>query len=409
MRLAPLSAKQLESVLGATARINIWHGSVRSGKTIASLVWWADAVDRATGLGDLVMVGKTERTLERNALMPLQSMLGTDAVDIRRGSGEAWILGKRVYTVGANDERAEQKIRGGTFEKVYGDELTLWPESFLRMTLSRLSVEGAQLGATTNPDSPAHYVKRDFIDRAGELNLRAFHFTLRDNETLAKEFLAALELEYTGLWKKRFIDGLWVMAEGAIWDAWDEDVHVVEAIPDDVRIVRWIVGLDYGTSNPFVALLIGVDQAGGYWVADELRWDSRKKGRQKSDAQYREDLAAWLQGHGHAVERIYVDPSAASFIVECRRHGLDVVGPARNAVDDGLRHVATLIGQRRLHVVSTSSTREGLLAEIPSYSWDPKAQAKGVDEPLKVNDHGPDGLRYGTYSDSYGRISGVAA
>lgn len=396
MRLDPLSPKQVVSIRDSHSRINLWDGSVRSGKTVASLLRWAAFVKASRGEGDLVMAGKTERTLERNTLRPLQALLGARNVSIQRGRGEAWIFGRRVYMVGANDERAEEKIRGGTFEGLYGDELTLWPESFFRMGLSRLSVKGAKFFGTTNPDAPAHWLRKGFIDRADELDLSLFHFVLDDNPFLDPSFVTSLKQEYTGLWYKRFILGLWVAAEGAIWDAFDVDAHVVDAIPDDVKIVRWLASFDYGTSNPFVALLVGVDTTGRYWVADEWRWDSRAKMRQLTDAQYRAELETWLAGAPGQPKTIWGDPSATSFLTECRQHDLPV-GLADNAVDDGLRSVATVISNDKLRILRRCA---GLIEEIPGYVWDQKAQLKGVDAPVKVNDHGCDALRYAVRSDA---------
>lgn len=404
MQLAPLSRKQRDSILDANRRLNIWHGAVRSGKTIASLIRWAQAVEEWRGDGHLVMVGKTSRSLERNALDPLRELLGRDEVVVHRGAGEAWILGKPVLIYGANDERAEQKIRGGTWGQLYGDEVTLWPESFYRIGMQRLSPAGARGFFTTNPDSPLHWFKVGFLDKRDELDLIDFHFVLADNETLTPEYIAALKAENTGLWRKRFVDGLWVAAAGTIWDAFDEDKHVVDELPEGLVIVRWFASFDYGTSNPFVALLIGVDTNGRYWVTDEWRWDSRAKQRQLTDSQYRTQMETWLAEGPGKPKTIWGDPSATSFLTECRQHDLPV-GLADNSVENGLRSVATVIAGDRLRILRRC---QGLIAEIPGYVWDPKAQAKGIDAPLKVNDHGCDALRYGVRSDSGRRISGVA-
>ncbi|GAB7388986.1 hypothetical protein BSNK01_28240 [Bacillaceae bacterium] len=173
------SQKQLSSITQSTARLNIWQGAVRSGKTIASIVRWLDFI--ATGPpGDLLMVGKTERTLKRNILDVLDQILGSRRFKYNKGEGEVYICGRCIYVVGANDERSEAKIRGMTLAGAYGDEITLWPESFFRMLLSRLSVRGAKFFGTTNPDSPYHWLKRDFLDKS-DIDLRTWHFTLEEN------------------------------------------------------------------------------------------------------------------------------------------------------------------------------------------------------------------------------------
>ena len=96
----------------------------------------------------------------------------------------------------------------------------------------------------------------------GALDLARFSFRLADNPHLPPAYVASLRQEFTGLWRKRFIDGLWVIAEGACYDMFDEDRHVVDVCP---VIKRWLCcSIDYGTRNPFDALLIGLGSTGSY-------------------------------------------------------------------------------------------------------------------------------------------------
>src|SRR5690606_9525321 len=248
------SRKQLDVIANSTARMNILDGSVRSGKTIASLVAWIMFVSEASP-GELLMAGKTERTLKRNILDVLEQMVGSRYFKYNLGAGEATLFGRRIYLVGANDLRSEGKIRGLTLAGAYGDEIALWPDSFFTMLLSRLSVPGARFIGTTNPDSPYHWLKTSYLDRAGELGLRRWHFSLEDNPNLDPAYVEALKKEYVGLWYKRFILGLWVQAEGAVYDMWDDEIYAVDEVPS--QFTRYYVGVDYGTSNPTVFLLVG--------------------------------------------------------------------------------------------------------------------------------------------------------
>lgn len=392
-----LSPKQRLSIAEATARTNLWHGAVRSGKTIASIIAFLEFVATAPP-GPILVVGKTKDTVERNIFGPMAELfgnLGQAAVQHTRGANTAVILGRLVHVVGANDAKAESRIRGLTLVGAYVDEVSLIPEGFWRMLLSRLSVPGARLFGTTNPDNPTHWLKKDFIDRAGELDLRTWHFELDDNPALDPGYVANIKLEYTGLWYQRFILGLWVLAEGAIYDQFDSTPgghHVVTALP---RMARWWIGIDYGTTNPFVALLVGQGEDDRLYVAREWRWDSKVRRRQMTDAQYSAALRTWLTdpatGQMLDVERIFVDPSAASFIAQLHEDGWQGVHGADNAVDDGIRSVSTLLAADRLKVHSSCS---GLTDEMVGYVWDSKAASRGEDKPVKERDHGPDALRY---------------
>ena len=183
------AGKQLDSILDSTARINIWQGSVSSGKTISSLLRWIEFCQNGAK-GNLLMIGKTERTLKRNVIDVLSDILdGSGSFITRTGSGEIQIGNRTIYIVGANDERAEAKIRGLTLAGAYGDEVTLWSESFFNMLLSRLRVPNAQLFLTTNPDSPNHWLKKKFLDRETELDIQNFAFQLGDNHTLDPKYV----------------------------------------------------------------------------------------------------------------------------------------------------------------------------------------------------------------------------
>lgn len=390
------SHKQLDVIANSTARINVLDGSVRSGKTIASLVAWIMFVSEAP-LGELLMVGKTERTLKRNILDVLEQIVGSRYFKYNLGAGEATLFGRRIYLVGANDLRSEGKIRGLTLAGAYGDEIALWPESFFTMLLSRLSVPGARFIGTTNPDSPYHWLKTNYLDRAGELGLRRWHFLLEDNSNLDPDYVGALKKEYVGLWYKRFILGLWVQAEGAVYDMWDDAIHAVDEVPS--QFTRYYVGVDYGTSNPTVFLLVGQHED-KFYVIDEYYWDSAEQGRQKTDAEYSRDLQEFIKGR--YPQAIIIDPSAASFITQLRRDGVRMIRHANNSVLDGIRTVAAFLPQKRLFVYRKRCSN--LLREFTAYVWDPQAQKRGEDRPLKQNDHALDALRYVVHT-VFGRLA----
>ncbi|MGH3942489.1 MAG: PBSX family phage terminase large subunit [Pseudonocardiaceae bacterium] len=395
-----LSPKQIVSVVEAEARINIWEGSVRSGKTIGSLLKWLIYVAKAPRGGELIMFGKTRDSVARNVFGPLQNpdLFGKLAsqVDYTPGAPTARILDRTVHVMGANDAKAEPKVRGMTCAGAYGDELTVIDRDFFKQVLARLSVPGAQLFGTTNPDGPAHWLRTDFLLRAGELNLRSWHFTLDDNPHLDADYVRSLKAEYMGLWHRRFILGHWVAAEGAVYDMWDEDRHVVRELP---TILEWIVvGIDYGTTNPFHAILIGLGVDGRLYAAREWRYCSRTARRSLTDAEYSERLRGWLgtldNGAPLHPNRVVVDPSAASFIVQLHRDGITPT-PAANSVLDGIRLQASLLATDLFRVHESC---KHLIAEFPGYSWDDEATQKGEDSPIQVANHGLDGTRYGLYT-----------
>ena len=310
------------------------------------------------------------------------------------GRRELKIWDKIVYTVGASDERSEGKIRGSTLAGAYGDELTLWPESFFKMMLSRMSLEGAQFFGTTNTDNPNHWLKKEYIDRKNTLNLSLFHFKLEDNPFLPMSYVEALRKEYVGLWYKRFILGHWCVAEGAIFDFFDATKHVLQQYPE---AVYYDVGIDYGTTNPCVFILFGCNPFGKpkIWAEREYYYDPVKRARQQTDVEFSKDFKAFTAPVANKIRNIYCDPSAESFQLQLKRDGVVGLRDAENEVLDGIRTVARMLQNGEFAIYKDCVN---YINEMYSYAWNPKKQIVGQDVPLKVNDHCQDTGRYVIYS-----------
>lgn len=387
-----LSEKQLTTLFESKSRTNIWEGSVRSGKTHVSMLRWIKYILFEAPPGDLLMTGHTYGTLRRNIINPMQNFIGYDfrffsSMNIAR------LWDRSIYCYGANSLDAIGKIQGGTFAGAYDDEIALQPIEYFKMVLSRMSVEGAKRFGTTNPDAPNHPLKKEFIDRAGDLDLESFHFTLEDNDFLPPDYVRELKKEYTGLWFKRYILGLWAVAEGAIYDFFEEEPPYLIKVPPPAEY--YVVGIDYGTQNPFCAILFGVNPKTKpkIWAEKEYWYCGRDEKRQKTDSEYSEDLRSWLGGtKGIKPRRIYVGPDAQSFIVQLRRDKFFGVREADNTVLDGIRTQARMLRSGEYAIVGKHCPHT--VEEYSAYVWDDKAQMRGEDKPKKENDHTKEAERY---------------
>jgi PBSX family phage terminase large subunit len=390
----PLAPKQIRSIADSErSYLSIWSGAVRSGKTVASIIAFLIAVAKAPTEGEIAIFGKTRETIERNILGPMMtaSLVGIFARQVHHvpGSNVAIILGRRVSLIGANDVRAEEKVRGMTLCLAMLDEATLVPEAFWNMVMSRLSVPGARMLATTNPDARSHWLRKEWILKAHEKGIAHWHFTLDDNPFLTPEFVMRTKANYAGLWYKRFVLGEWVQAEGSIYDMWDEDRHVVDELPPMTFIPA--IGVDYGTANVFAALALGLGVDGRLYATSEYRYEAKVVGRQLTDAQYVAKLKLWRDQERIDPQFVVVDPSASSFITELLFDGWTPT-KGDNAVLDGIRLISSLISTDRFRVHRSCA---GLIDEFPGYVWDDKAQLeKGEDKPVKLDDHSLDGVRY---------------
>lgn len=255
-----LNPKQIDFILCKDKRINLLTGSVRSGKTYVSLLKWAIFVGTMPESSEFLMTGKTLTSLKRNCLGLLQDLVGSNNFTFSISQKSAKLFGRTIWLEGANDDRAESKIRGMTLAGAYVDELTQIPEDFYKMLLSRLSVKNAKLYATTNPDAPNHWVKVDIIDN-NDIEKVIWNFTLDDNEILKKEneeYFENLKKEYQsmgGVFYERFILGLWVLAEGLIYKQFANNTEMflkdkaVDEYGNRINFLIISIGIDYGATK----------------------------------------------------------------------------------------------------------------------------------------------------------------
>lgn len=370
---------------GELKRINLLEGSVSSGKTWVSLVLWAFWVTSMPRDGLYLMCAKSLTTLKRNCLILLEELVGQNNFNYSLSTKEGILFGRRVILEGANDIRAESKIRGVTLQGAYCDELTQFPEDFFAMLLSRLRLPGAKLIATTNPDRPSHWLKEGYIDRADRLDLLDIKFTIDDNTMLPADYVEAIKREYTGVYYERFILGLWTLAQGLIYPMYQEALGK----PPDKQADKCLLALDYGTQNAFAAGLW--EKYGDVWyMTREYYYSGRDSGQQKTDEEYAQDLdRVFADIRPGKTLTVIIDPSAASFIALLRKrnHRYKVL-KADNDVANGIRETATAMKTGKIKI---SLDCVNWKKEIQGYVWDEKS---GEDRPVKENDHMMDAMRY---------------
>lgn len=339
----------------------------------------------------MAIVCRDAFAFRRNILPLLFQLVGND-IRYLEGKGLVELWGRNLHVIGAHDARSEGKIRGSTFVGAYVDEASLIPESAWIVLVQRCAMGGARIFATTNPDAPGHWLNRDYLE--DNPDVASFHFTMLDNPALTEDERNYLSRQHKGIWYKRFVLGEWVLAEGSVFDFFDEKIHLIENIPANAKF--YICGVDIGFTNATGFTLIGYndDVNPSLWVENEYYWDPKKQGT-KTDYDYAQDLISFISTR-YNVKFVYVDPAAGSFKSELKRSDINVpVRDAENSVLDGVRTMCTLLSSGDLKIMSTC---KNLIREIQSYTWDPKASEKGYDAPIKRSDHLVDSCRYALFS-----------
>jgi len=373
----------------------IADGAIRSGKTVCmslSFVLWAMATFDGHNFG---MAGKTIGSFRRNVLAPLSKMMISRGIkfEYRRGDNLMIISFKghtnTFYIFGGKDEASQDLVQGVTLAGFLFDEVALMPQSFVNQATARCSVDGSKFWFNCNPEGPMHWFKKEWIDRREEQDLLYLHFTMDDNLSLSEQIKKRYRGQYSGVFYRRFIEGLWVIAEGIIYDMFDPEKHVIkyDDIKDKLTDINYI-SCDYGTQNATVFLLWTKTTENKWICTKEYYYSGRNEQKQKTDAEYVKDLKEFI---GETpVRAVIIDPSAASFIAAVREANITVL-KAKNAVLDGIREVSVLLNNGRIKYVDGC---KHTIEEYGQYAWDPKAAERGEDVPIKQSDHAMDASRY---------------
>ena len=406
---APLCEKQSQYIRRSLdCWLNVAEGGKRAGKNVMNIIAWAASLENHPNklhLAAGVSISAVKlNILDSDGLGLTHIFKGRcregqykdrDALFIKTRTGE-----KIVLIAGGADNGSEAKIKGQTYGSVYITEANECCEAFVKECFARtLSSKDRKIFMDLNPKGPQHWFYVDllnFYDKSiAEGLITGYnyeHFTVLDNLSMSDQQLRDLLLSYDrkSLWFVVDILGLRTAPEGVIYDMWSATENTYDAPPAEgwKSVCTHYVGIDYGTSNA-TAFLDTWDDGTTYWIDREYYYDGRKERKQKTDEQYADDLDAFLDGNRDAI--IVVDPSAASFITVLRNRGY-MIKEADNAVRDGLRVVSTLMNKRLIRVRADACPN--LIREISGYVWDEKARMRGEEQPVKVDDHACDALRY---------------
>lgn len=367
----------------------ICDGAVRSGKT-SIMMWafvsWAMENFSAQRFG---ICGKTVDSASKNIVIPFISMSlakekyiinwrrSEKIMEVSRGA-----IKNYFEVFGGKDESSFMLIQGRTLAGVLLDEVALMPQSFVNQALARCSVDGAKLWFSCNPESPMHWFYTDWIQRHRERNALYLHFNMEDNPSLSENTLKRYKSMYTGVFYDRYILGKWVRAEGLVYSMFDNERNITHEHGTEGT---YYISIDYGTINPTAMGLWRICN-GTAVMEKEYYYNSREKLVQKTDEEYYKDLEEFTGDI--PIQRIIIDPSAASFKQCIRKHKKFSVIDAKNNVLDGIRLTATLILQGKVKIHESC---ENTLKEFGMYMWDEKSDKDTV---VKEYDHSMDQMRY---------------
>lgn len=236
----------------------IADGSIRSGKTIACIIGFLTWSQETFQGETFILAGKTMGALKKNVIKPMLQILeawGWPYEYVRSGSEPHIDIGSNTYYLfGANTEAAQDSLQGLTAAGAYADEAALFPQSFIDQMIARCSVFGRRIWLNCNPQGPHHYIYEDYIkpEVAKDKRVYHLHFTMEDNLSLDHRIREGYKRAWPAgsVFYKRFVLGLWVSADGLIYQQFAD------------RVDDYLVGPEWLDKNQIMYATIGVDFGG---------------------------------------------------------------------------------------------------------------------------------------------------
>lgn len=409
----------------STERVTILAGPRDTGKTTAVL-WKLDAQLRARKCR-AVIVRKVRADLATTTLPTWKRVIAVRGGAAPYGGEDpSWYdypNGSRCYLAGMD---RDTKLLGAEFDYIAPSQLEQFDlpdmEGFVASTSGRAGgTPHPMVMADCNPAAMSHWIRQRYES--------AVRFTMhRDNPQIydeegnitpgGEERLRALD-GYTGVRLKRLRYGLWVAAEGTVYE-FDDAVHLHRGpLPQFVRRFR---AIDFGFSNPFTCEWWGMDGDGRLFMYREI-YRTRRLVRdhgfeilrltaglsREAWERLSEDEKRATAGTGERIEATVCDHDAEG------RATLEELGipttPALKDVETGIEAVELRLrkagdGKARLFVCENALVERdeelrqqgkptSLIEEFGVYRrGEPKPGKPAKEEPIKENDHGCDTTRY---------------
>ena len=387
MQFHELQKKVISCMKYENPKILVCSGAKRSGKTYVLTFVFLMHISKFKNKGySFIIGGTTQASIRRNILNDLEAILGK-SINLSKDN-HFRLFGNKVYCFDGANADSYKKARGFTAYGAFLNEATTLHDSFVKEVISRCSGEGARIYMDTNPENPTHLVKTDYIDKDGQmlsngqLNIKAFNFTLYDNTFLNKEYVESIEASTpSGMFTDRDIKGIWVASEGVVYQDFNKDIHYVKEANTEFKKI--FCGVDFGWEHYGSIVVVGLGLDDKYYLIKEYAYKHK-------DIEYWINIAKEIiKEYGNI--NFYCDYARPDYVHKLQVNGIRAIN-AKKDVLEGISTIATLFKTNKLLVLEDNVNV--FKSEIYNYVW-----AKGKDEPIKSSDDVLDSLRYAIYSD----------
>ncbi len=380
------------------AFLNVAVGSIRSGKTITALTRFLLFMLESKN-NIFAMAGKTSNTLKRNVVDPFLEMLNAFNIsyEFNKKEQEIYFLNNTVVLFGIEKEGADAKIQGFTCGGTLIDEATVIPESGFQMLISRNSQPGAQIFITCNPTNPANYIYVNYVSNKKvqqQGKCTVYNFFLEDNPNIPREYIENIKNMYPkdSIFYKRYILNQWVSGQGMIYQSFNDENILTGNV--ELNNYRWLhIGSDYGVSSTTAYTIIGKHKNGEYHQLSEYGHDAQREGIAQTDKERADNIIEIQDSYNFNLNNtFYCSHDAASLKTELETRP-DFKMDLKTFKPDTIEciNIISSLFHKNKFKIHESCTET--IKQVKGYEWDIKAAQKGIDKPVKKDDHYPDAFR----------------
>jgi len=395
MKITSKQKEVVDCIKYDNPKILICSGAKRAGKTWILIYAFIAHIAKYENKGySFILGGTNQASIRRNVLNDLEDILGYELKLTKDNHFK--LFGNKVYVFDGANADSYKKMRGFTSYGAFLNEATTLHDTFVKEAISRCSGEGARIYMDTNPENPTHTVKVDYVDKDGQklsngqLNIKAFNFTLYDNTFLNKEYVESIEASTpSGMFYDRDILGVWVASEGVVYKDFNKDENYIKEVDiKDIQIKKYFAGIDFGWEHYGSIALVAQDINDNYYFIKEIAY------KHKHIDWWVNEAKKIVKEYGNI--NFYCDHARPDYINKLRQNQIKAIN-ARKDVMAGIGEVASLFKTRKLKVIEDNVNV--FKDEIYNYVW-----KNGKDEVIKQYDDVLDSLRYAIYSDlKYGK------
>lgn len=371
------------------AKVNLIYGGAGSGKsyTLAQYIL-LDIVAKHPRKSILVS-RKFNPSLKLSSIKLFKELLETSIpLPYRERKAEQSLIfpnGCEIHFRGLDDP---EKVKSMEFNFIWLEEATEFTSDdfqHFRLRLRKATNDiPNRMFLTFNPIGKHSWIYKHFFEEK-QPDAKILHTVYKDNPFLDKEYVKMLEdlVNVDRYYYEVYVLGKFAELINTIYDNWE--VVKPTRLPKDYDEI--IYGVDFGYNNPSAILEIGLKDDDIYVLKEFYR-----KGLTNNELI--EALESFMYSKNAPV---YADSAEPDRIKELEDRGFYVY-PAKKSVKDGIDYV-------KRFKIYISNLCTNTIEEIEQYKWREDRQGNILEEPVKMNDHAMDALRYAVYT--HGKTAGT--